>query len=355
MGKFEPLGILFVGLLSLFGCLFAYWKERRRKLDSAVTVATPLSKITELCHVLRGGHSLTDRNCLGPSHLDSRPPPLNPALQGIADEVFVRVDGELWVGEADMVRAPFSNELVAFYEASVTRIFDEWVTRTVRRKIKSGRKQGERSQDDPGSDSEYEEVERSSWERREAIQTCNSAVARNLYVDDGTGRALVAAPDAKSWAGEQAEQAFRERGPAQQGAAASLLQAAVGGERERGIRREEKLLRVGERLEVLGEASVAQGSLVIRAPSRPSEQLHRLRSLPLEGSAAAPSALLNKSFAGTVLRGGVGLAELNLARAAKWRLAKWAFGVLSSLLVLLALSRSRKRMRDLRFAATKAR
>lgn len=355
VGKYEPAGIVFLSILALLGWALAWWKERRRRLELAVISATPLSTIMELRHVLRGRHSLTDHNCAGPSHLDARPPPLSPACEAITDEVFVRVDGELWVNEADLVRAPFSNELVAFYEATVTRLFDEWVTRVQRRRIKSGRKKGERGHDDPGSDSEYEELERSSWERREALQTCTSAAALHLYVDDGTGRALVAAPDTKAWAGEQAEAVFRERGPARQGAAASLLQATLGCERERGVRREERLLRVGERLEVLGEASVARGSLVIRAPSLPSEQLHRLQSLPFGGLTAEPSPLLDKSFAGTVLRGGAGLTQLKLARAAKWRLAKWVLGTLAPVMALLALSRGRKRLHDLRAVTAKAR
>lgn len=355
VGKYEPAGIVVLGIIALFGCFVSLWKERRRRSELAVISATPLSKLTELCHVLRGGHMLTDHYCLGPGHFDARPPPLNPACQAITDEVFVRVDGELWVSETDLVRAPFSKELVAFYEATVTRLFDEWVTRVHRRRIKAGRKKGERSQDDPGSDSEYEETEQSFWECREALQTCTFAVAPRLYVDDGTGRALVVAPDAKSWAGEQAEAAFRERGPAQQGVAASLFQATVGNQRERGVRCEERVLRASERLEVLGEARVEGGSLVIRAPSRVSEQLHRLQSLPFGDVTDKPSPLLDKIFAGTVLRGRAGMSQTTLAHAARWRLAKWFLGWLSSLLALLALSRSQKRMRDLRIAGAKTR
>lgn len=344
-----PAAILLLLVMSLLGWLLAWYKERRRCWEATLASTTPVHTISELCHVLRGGWSLLDQNCAEPPSNHPRPPPLSPAFREIADAVYAHVRGNLWVAGTDLVRAPFSGERVAFCEATVTRIFDQWVSQTVRRQTKAGRKKGELNEDDPGSDSEYEETDSSSWERREAVQSCQRDAAKHLYVDDGTGRILIACKDPTTWASEQAEHAFRDRGAAQGGAVGMALravQATVTPQRDRGVRREEKHLRTGERLELVGEARVVGGSLVLQEPSVPPAQLHRVSSLlHLNGQSAAPSALLNKGFTGVVLRNRRDLASAILTYAWRWRVAKWALGFLTTAIVLLAISKKRRRLR----------
>merc|ERR1712232_659489 len=82
------------------------------------------------------------------------------------------------------------------------RLYDEWVTTSTRRQVKTGRAA---TKDDPGSDSEYEDVESSRWVEREEVRNRLSSIAPCIYLDDGSGhRALIQPSDRQAWARDNA-------------------------------------------------------------------------------------------------------------------------------------------------------
>lgn len=219
----------------------------------------------------------------------------------------------------------------------------------MRRKVKSGRKKGARGKNDPGSDSEYEETEKGSWESRERVESQEIAVARRLYVEEaaGEGRALLAPPEKEAWAQEHAVETYSttdRRGPL-----GDFVGAALTDVRDRGTRREERTLRTGEELEVMGEACVRDGSLVLREPDKSSEPcLHRMSSLQLgQEDNGERSGLSGKLFVATVLRGATrSLVEAHRGRAWWLRIGKWLLGVLAALLAAFAAGGLRARLRN---------
>lgn len=58
-----------------------------------------------------------------------RAPPSRTRKVEIAEALYARVRGQIWVPPGDEAHAPFSGELVAFCESTVVRLYDEWVTR----------------------------------------------------------------------------------------------------------------------------------------------------------------------------------------------------------------------------------
>lgn len=254
----------------------------------------------------------------------------------IADALFARAAGSIQVPETAWVTTPFSGEHVAYYEATVVRLYDEWVTTWERRRVKAGRASGANGEDDPGSDSEYEEVERSAWEPREEVQERRSLVAPRLLLDDGSGQPAALMPgDLERWAAENAEATFSRTENAPAPGLGTRLWAT---ERERGVRREERCIRLGEAAEVVAEALATEDGLVLREPQRPSEQLHRVDSLSQCADGAA-SSLRGKAFLGAVLRGRRSLEEALLGRAAWLRAAK----LLAAAVALLLAGRATRR------------
>ena len=80
---------------------------------------------------------------------------------GTADRVYAHLAG---VVQADqLVRAHFTGELVLSWRAKVVHEYEVLVRYTARRCVKHGRAA---TKDDSGSDSEYEEEERTRWEDR---------------------------------------------------------------------------------------------------------------------------------------------------------------------------------------------
>lgn len=287
----------------------------------------------------------------------------------IAEALFAKAHGRLHVPEGTSVHAPFSGQMVAFYEASVVRLYDEWVTTWERRHIKAGRSAGARGKDDPGSDSEYEDVERSAWEPREEVVERRSVIAPRVLLDDGSGQhALLAPRDLQAWARENAELVHSQT-EAREFNVGAAVQALIAHERERGLRREERCIGIGEECEVVGEACITETEgLVLREPTRPSELLHRVDSqglLPTQATATAStgrrrerlSSLQNKAFVGTVLRGGQqSLAQVKLRRAALWRVGKWICCMLAHALAAWVFRRMRRRQmaRQMLVASSKA-
>jgi hypothetical protein len=125
-----------------------------------------------------------------PIPTDGRAPPMfNPAwVGGVVDRVFVHLQGWIWAPDQVLVRAPFTGEAVIAYESRVTQEYEVLVRYKHRRKIKSGRRKGANGKDDPGSDSEYEEEERTRWENRSRTVWSDQRVVETLYVEDTTGR-----------------------------------------------------------------------------------------------------------------------------------------------------------------------
>lgn len=252
----------------------------------------------------------------------------------IADALYARVLGQIWVADGQLVTAPFSNQHVVFFEAMVVRLYDEWVTSWHKRKLKSGRAPGTNGQDDPGTDSEYEDVEQSEWVPREEILNCQNNIAHKIYVDDTTDvRALISPYDRISWARENATPTFTDTQAPQLGAGLAL-QAMVSYHRERATRREEQCICNGENIEIVGEACITEEGLVIQEPQRPGEQLHRINSVELLQGTGRASALPKKKFFGAVLRGQTSLEQLLLGSARWWRIGKWLSGIVLSLMTL---------------------
>jgi hypothetical protein len=116
-------------------------------------------------------------------------PMFNPAWAGGAvDRVFVHLKGWIWAPDARLVRAPFTGEAVIAYHSRVTQEYQVLVKYTHRRKIKSGRRKGSKGKDDPGSDSEYEEEQRTRWENRTRTVWSDKNAVETLYIEDETGR-----------------------------------------------------------------------------------------------------------------------------------------------------------------------
>jgi len=267
----------------------------------------------------------------------------------IADALFAHTRGHIWVPDGAFVLAPFSREHVAFYETQVIRLYDEWVTSWDRRRVKAGRPAGTQGRDDPGSDSEYEDVERSQWMPREEVLECHRVAAPRIFLDDGSGeRALILPRDLERWALENSAPTYSETEAADRRLnAGAVLVALVATERERGIRREERCLRMGEEGELVGEACITEHGLVLREPRLPSEMLHRVDSEGLLGD--RPSSLRNKAFAGIVLRTGQQSLEMvQLGRAKWWRIGKFLLGLLSLFLATSLGRRTRLAHRFLR-------
>eukprot|EP00928_Gymnodinium_smaydae_P037112 TRINITY_DN25815_c0_g1_i1.p1 TRINITY_DN25815_c0_g1~~TRINITY_DN25815_c0_g1_i1.p1 ORF type:complete len:485 (+),score=40.03 TRINITY_DN25815_c0_g1_i1:66-1520(+) len=259
--------------------------------------------------------------------------------QEIADALFVRVAGTLTVLGNSWVTAPFSGQNVLFYEATRIRLFDRWVTKTYKKCVKNGRAA---SDNDPGSDSEYEEATYSCWEPHEEILTQATVVAPRIYLDDGSGQlALVEPRDAVQWARENSSETFCQTvppAPTDLGLG-TVLVAMVSTERETGQRHLEKCLRLGERAEIVGEAVVTDLGMVLREPSLPSASLHRVHS----AGDVAPSSLPNKAFVGAVLRAHLSLESLQQQRAWKWSLGKWFSGLITAAIAVYVLLRKRRR------------
>merc|ERR1740129_2096714 len=216
--------------------------------------------------------------------------------------------------------------------------------RTTQRKVKSGRLAKD---DDPGSDSEYEEVDASSWEAREELQHRTVAMSPQIYLDEGsTSRALLEPRDMHKWASDNATLTFAETENAQLGVGMAV-QALVAHERERGLRREERCIQVGENVEIVAEACLRDGQLVLQEPSRASSELHRVDS----DSFVRASALVNKVWLGAVLRDNRSLEAIQKRGALMWRIGKW----LSGLLLLWAVSPLLRRAARKALAASRRR
>eukprot|EP00931_Biecheleriopsis_adriatica_P115550 TRINITY_DN91336_c0_g1_i1.p1 TRINITY_DN91336_c0_g1~~TRINITY_DN91336_c0_g1_i1.p1 ORF type:complete len:492 (-),score=80.38 TRINITY_DN91336_c0_g1_i1:8-1294(-) len=264
----------------------------------------------------------------------------------IADALYARAVGQLWVGDGRLITTPFSTRQVVFYEAKTIRLYDEWVTTWQKQKVKSGRAPGSHGQNDPGSDSEYEEIEHSEWVAREQLQHSQHGIAHKIYLDDGSGQQALLSPDDRlSWARENTTLTYSNT-EAPRLAAGLALQAMVGYERERGTRREEHCIEDGETVEVVAEASLTEEGLVLQEPQRPWEELHRIDSVELLQGTGRPSALANKTFLGAVLRGPRSLEQMILGSAKWWRVGKWLSGLLLGFLLLY----TRRRFRQLRAA-----
>eukprot|EP00927_Polykrikos_kofoidii_P031514 TRINITY_DN27075_c0_g1_i1.p1 TRINITY_DN27075_c0_g1~~TRINITY_DN27075_c0_g1_i1.p1 ORF type:complete len:545 (+),score=104.83 TRINITY_DN27075_c0_g1_i1:66-1700(+) len=265
---------------------------------------------------------------------------------GIADSLYAHVSGTICVPGNSWVTAPFSGEHVAFYEATVTRLYDEWTTRIDTVCTKAGRAAGTCGEDDSGSDAEYENVERSGWEPREEVLERRAVASPRICLNDGSGGpwALLAPQNLEKWARTNAVLTFSEtEGPVEPTraggvlttAAAVLVKATLSTERERGQRREERCLRLGETAEIVGEAVIGENErVVLRHPELPSEKLHRINSLDVGRNATIASTLANKAFVGAVIRRGgtPSLAALLLGRARWWRLGKWLCGAATAVL-----------------------
>merc|ERR550525_406828 len=101
-----------------------------------------------------------------------------------------------------------------------------------------------------------------------------------IYMDDGSvSKALIAPRDLSEWAKSNATLTFTETQNAQFGVGLAM-QAMIATERERGMRRQERCIQVGERVDVLAEARLQEGGqgVVLQEPSRPSSELHRIDS-----------------------------------------------------------------------------
>eukprot|EP00747_Dinoflagellata_sp_TGD_P216205 gnl/TRDRNA2_/TRDRNA2_88789_c0_seq1.p1 gnl/TRDRNA2_/TRDRNA2_88789_c0~~gnl/TRDRNA2_/TRDRNA2_88789_c0_seq1.p1 ORF type:complete len:447 (-),score=58.36 gnl/TRDRNA2_/TRDRNA2_88789_c0_seq1:240-1580(-) len=269
----------------------------------------------------------------------------------IADALFARAFGQIWVPEDQLLRAPFTGRRVAFFAATTIRLYDEWVTKTERVRVKAGRKCGTNGKDDDGSDSEYEEREISSWEAREEVTNRLTQVAQDIYIEDGSGqRALLVLRDMRAWAWENAVQTHENVEQARLGAGLAL-QAMMTNTRERGVREEEYCILAGETLELAGEACVTAAGLIFQEPRTPSPELHRIDTLEnVAHGDVRPSSLPNKIFVGSVLRGPGSLADLKLRRAQRWRVGKWFAGMavlLLQSLARIAAARRKKRQKQL--------
>ena len=113
----------------------------------------------------------------------------NPAwVGGVVDRVFVHLQGWVWAPDHALVRAPFTGEAVIAHESRVTQEYEVLVRYKHRRKVKSGRRKGAKGKDDSGSDSEYEEEERTRWESRSRTVWSDRRAVETLYIEDTTGR-----------------------------------------------------------------------------------------------------------------------------------------------------------------------
>lgn len=248
----------------------------------------------------------------------------------IADALFARARGTIWLPDGAFALAPFSGRHVAFVEAQVVRLYDEWLTTWERRCVKHGRAAGTNGKDDPGEDAEYEDVQRHQWMPREEVVQQIRTVAPQVFLDDGSGeRAVLMPSDMVAWARENSELTFSETEAAARDINfGALALALVNDVRERGTRREERTLQVGDACEVVGEACITERGLVLREPRLPSDVLHRVDSEGLLGD--RPSSLPNKKFAGLVLRAAEqSLERVKLGSARWYRVGKWIFGVIS--------------------------
>jgi len=307
--------------------------ELQREVGDAIGQPASAVAIVYDAEELRGGRTLAEEQL--PSEADLCAVVCQEQVE-IAEALYARVRGQIWVPAGAAVEAPFSGELVAFCESAVVRLYDEWVTRCERHLVKSGRPSAE---GDPGSDSEYEEVECGTWEAREETVERWRSLTAQIYIDDGSGeRALMRPRDLDAWACNNSELTYVRT----EEALAHLGGGAM--QRTRGWRREERCLSLGDRCEVLGEARVDEGGrLTICEPHVPSEQLHRLdspRRARRPRAALAdwerPSALRHKAFLGAVLREYSSLEKVHLAEVVCWRCWKRLFYALGATFLLRA-------------------
>jgi hypothetical protein len=135
-----------------------------------VTIAAAANSLTRL-------HEVATSN---------RPDFVGSAIGSLAESIYVHLQGQLWVPPNERLTAPLSNATdVAYYDATVTRKYEERRTHRDRRQVKAGRKATE---DDSGSDSEYEEREVVRWHPQQDVAYQRRRGARSAYLDDGTGR-----------------------------------------------------------------------------------------------------------------------------------------------------------------------
>lgn len=101
----------------------------------------------------------------------------------------------------------------------------------------------------------------------------------------------------------------------------------------------EWVLRVGERLEVQGEAAISShGSLTLR--ERTTSELHRVLSLPIFGDGRAYDRAASeegeKKFKAILSKKG-SIADTELSYAVSWCITKWVCGVGTIVLTVLGL------------------
>ena len=226
-----------------------------------------------------------------PPAASAEPPPMfNPAWSGgVVDRVFVHLEGWIWTPDQHLVRAPFTSEAVISFSSRVTHEYEVLVRFKHRRKVKSGRRKGARGKDDPGSDSEYEEEERTRWERRSREVWSREGAAGALYVEDSTGRVRFEPTQGeRGWAAGFEEQIFRDFEStlphSWREALGGVLRDLVSSERSIGYRRTESVVRRGMAFEGAGEMAIVGGSLTLREPSASPG----LRSLATTSSGTAP-------------------------------------------------------------------
>lgn len=337
-----------VTVLNLAGV--AVWGPAQLELsatgaDLQREVAQVLDKPPDLVNLLHGTLPLRQEQTLAGLSLEAGSDVhltavINAERREIADALFAHARGTLQVPENGWVTAPFTGQHVAHYETRLVRLYDEWVTTWERRCVKSGRAA---SGDDPGSDSEYEDVQKSSWEPREEILDRRRVTAAHIRLDDGSGvQAQLAPQDLESWAAENAEETFchTDDPPREDLGIGRALNALVRTQRERGMRREERCLKLGEEVEAVGEALCAEDCVLLQELQRPSEQLHRVNSLTQDIRVA--SALAGKRFIAAALRHHQSLEQMHLGPMRTWRRLKWLLVVLSAFLMVRAFRQLRR-------------
>ena len=207
-------------------------------------------------------------------------PMFNPSWAGgVVERVFVHLKGWVWAPDSALVRAPFSGESVVSYRSVVKQEYQVLVHYKHRRKVKSGRKKGSRGKDDPGSDSEYEEEERTRWERRSRTVWSEENAVGSVFIEDETGRVRFqpeGPTDAGSgenlrWAQGFHEEVFRDYQSSLPSswreAMAGVAMSFLSSERTIGYRRTEGAVRRGMAFEGAGEMCVSRGALTLHKPS----------------------------------------------------------------------------------------
>jgi hypothetical protein len=178
-----------ISFTAALAALFAWWKEYRSsslavalRQAHAVTIAVASHQLTNL-------HEVSQSN--RPDFIDAR-------ISGLlAESIYVHFRGKLWVPPNERLTSPLSGKRdVVFYQATVTRKYEQRHTQIERRRVKRGRKATE---EDSGSDSEHEEREVVRWLPHTEVAYHRSEGARSVYLDDGTGRVLLARHP--SWSG----------------------------------------------------------------------------------------------------------------------------------------------------------